>query len=200
MTGAYTYINKLVAAYEGTKATNYDGDACQDIIEYTCSRFKEVRDAKRKVMLVGNGGSAAIASHMAIDLSKNARVPAMALNDSAALTCLSNDYGYHLVFAKQIEWTGKSGDILVAISSSGESANIICAVEAARHIAGVQVFTFTGFDNDNHLRSYGDINFYVPSHQYGFVELTHQIILHQIVDTLTEECERLDAAERVPSV
>jgi D-sedoheptulose 7-phosphate isomerase len=199
VTGAYTYINKLVAAYEGTKATNYDGDACQDVIEYTCSRFKAVRDAKRKIMLVGNGGSAAIASHMAIDLSKNARVPAMAFNDASALTCLANDYGYQRVFAEQIQYHGTSGDILVAISSSGASENIINAVLAARYIGGVQVFTFSGFLPKNRLRGCGDINFYVPSDQYGFVELTHQIILHQIVDALTLEYERLAAAELVPS-
>jgi D-sedoheptulose 7-phosphate isomerase len=199
MTGAATYLNKLVAAYEGTKATNYDGNACQDIIEYACSRFKAIRDAKRKVMLVGNGGSAAIASHTAIDLSKNARIPAMAFNDASALTCLANDYGYQDVFAKQIQYHGTAGDILVAISSSGVSENIINAVLAARHVGGVQIFTFSGFLPKNRLRGCGDINFYVPSDQYGFVELTHQIILHQIVDALTVEHESLSAMERVPS-
>ncbi len=195
-----TYIGQLTAAYAGTEATNYDGDACQGIIEYVCSRFKAVRNEKRKVMLVGNGGSAAIASHMAIDLSKNAQVPAMAFNDAPALTCLANDYGYGQVFAKQIQYHGTSGDILVAISSSGTSENIINAVLAARHVGGVQVFTFSGFLPKNRLRGCGDINFYVPSSQYGFVELTHQIILHQVVDALTEECERLRAVNHVPSV
>jgi len=186
-------------AYNGVKVTNYDNDTCEDPIEYVCSRFKEIRNKRYKVMLLGKGGSAAIASHTAIDLSKNARIPAMAFNDASALTCLANDYGYHLVFAKQIQCHGAPGDILVAISSSGESANIICAVEAARCIARVQVFTFSGFDDDNHLRNCGDINFYVPSNRYGFVELTHQIILHQIVDALTEEYERVEAMESLPS-
>lgn len=194
MTPSYTYITGLANAYDRTKVTNYDGSNYQEPIEYVCSRFKDISDGGHKVMLVGNGGSAAIASHMAIDLSKNARVPAIALNDASALTCLANDYGYHNVFAKQIQYQARRGDILVAISSSGESANIICAVEAARKVGGVQVFTFSGFDEGNHLRNCGDINFYVPSSRYGFVELTHQIILHQIVDALTMEHERLEAA------
>jgi D-sedoheptulose 7-phosphate isomerase len=188
-----TYFGQLAAAHHRTEVTNYDGCACQDVIAYVCSRFKAARYEGRKIMLVGNGGSAAIASHMAIDLSKNAHVAATACNDPSVLTCLANDFGYSQVYAKQIQYYGMPGDILVAISSSGESANIINAVEAARHVGRVQVFTFSGFDHNNRLRGCGDINFWVPSHRYGFVELTHQIILHQIVDELTMERARVES-------
>jgi D-sedoheptulose 7-phosphate isomerase len=188
-----TYFGQLTAAYNRTEVTNYDGCACQDAIEYVCSRFKAARYEERKIMLVGNGGSAAIASHTAIDLSKNAQIDATAFNDASALTCLANDYGYQWVFAKQIQYHDVPGDILVAISSSGASENIINAVEAARHVGNVQVFTFSGFDHNNRLRGCGDINFWVPSHRYGFVELTHQIILHQIADELTMERMRVES-------
>lgn len=187
-----SYFEQLSAAYNNYQVTNYDNYNMLDGVECVCSHFKNAGHKGHKVILVGNGGSASIASHMAIDLSKNSRVPAIALNDASALTCLANDYGYDQVFAKQIQYQGRPGDILVAISSSGNSANILCAVEAARKVRGILVFTFSGFAPSNHLRNRGEINFYVPSSQYGFVELTHQIILHQIVDALTAEHERLN--------
>lgn len=137
----------------------------------------------KKVMLIGNGGSASIASHTAIDLSKNAGVRAMAFNDAAALTCLANDYGYEEVFAKQIEMHGQCGDALIAISSSGASANILKAAAIARE-REIYVVTFSGFKADNPLRRKGHINFYVPSSSYGVVELSHHIILHAITDMI----------------
>jgi D-sedoheptulose 7-phosphate isomerase len=133
------------------------------------------------VMFIGNGGSASIASHQAIDYLKNGGIRALALNDSAALTCLSNDCGYAEVFAKQIEKHGRDGDMLVAISSSGQSDNILHAVEAAR-ARRMTVVTFSGFNPDNPLRSLGDVNFYVDSDQYGFVELAHLTLIHAILD------------------
>jgi len=133
------------------------------------------------VIFIGNGGSASIASHQAIDSLKNGGIRALALNDSAALTCLSNDCGYAEVFAKQIEKHGRGGDMLVAISSSGQSDNILHAVEAAR-AKRMWVTTFSGFNPENPLRSLGDVNFYVDSDQYGFVELAHLTLIHAILD------------------
>ena len=123
-----------------------------------------------KIMFIGNGGSAAIASHMATDFVKNGGLRAIAFNDGAALTCLGNDYGYPSVFAKQIEMHGLAGDVLVAISSSGESANILKAVDAAR-AGGCTVVTLSGFKQDNTLRGLGDFNLYVPAGDYGLVEV-----------------------------
>jgi D-sedoheptulose 7-phosphate isomerase len=137
--------------------------------------------AGNKLIFVGNGGSAAIASHMATDFSKNGNIRSLALNDSAMVTCLSNDLGYDQVFAKQIEMYVGHGDILVAISSSGRSANIINAVHAAR-AAHCGIITFSGFNHDNPLRSLGNINFYVDSNRYGFVEIAHLTLCHAILD------------------
>ena len=106
---------------------------------------------------------------------------ATALNDSATLTCLSNDYGYEHVYAKQIEWHAASADLLVAISSSGQSANILNAVAAARD-AGCRIITLSGFSPKNPLRELGDINLYIASSEYGFVELGHTVLLHGILD------------------
>jgi len=134
-----------------------------------------------KLLFVGNGGSSAIASHMAIDYTKNGGMRSLAFNDAASLTCLSNDLGYDQVFAKQITMHAREGDLLIAISSSGRSANIISAVEAARRV-GCSVITLSGFGAENPLRMQGDLNFYVPSDQYGFVEISHLTVCHAALD------------------
>jgi D-sedoheptulose 7-phosphate isomerase len=138
-------------------------------------------DAGNKIMFVGNGGSAGICSHLAIDFSKNGGLRAMAFNDPSALTCLGNDLGYENVFAKQVEFHGRAGDLLVAISSSGRSPNILNAVKAARAI-NCKIVTFSGFTEDNELRSAGDVNFFVRSKEYGFVEVAHLALCHAVLD------------------
>ncbi|WHO76811.1 SIS domain-containing protein [Rhizobium sp. BT03] len=142
---------------------------------------RATHDAGRKIIFIGNGGSAAIASHMATDYSKNGGLRAMAMNDGATLTCLSNDLGYENVFAKQIEMHANEGDLLVAISSSGRSESITKAVRTTREKGGA-VITLSGFAPGNPLRALGDLNFYVASDQYGYVEIAHLAICHAILD------------------
>ena len=142
-----------------------------------------------KLIFVGNGGSAAIASHMATDYSKNGGVRALALNDGSMLTCLGNDLGYEQVFAKQIEWQARPEDIVIAISSSGRSPNILNAVKAARD-AKCGVVTFSGFTPDNPLRKLGDINFFLASDQYGFVEIGHLTLCHLVLDFICADRAR----------
>jgi D-sedoheptulose 7-phosphate isomerase len=137
--------------------------------------------AGNKLIFVGNGGSAAIASHMATDYSKNGGVRSLALNDSSMLTCLGNDLGYDQVFAKQIELHGRAGDLVIAISSSGRSANILNAVKRARD-AKCKIVTLSGFSGDNPLRKLGDLNFFIASDRYGFVEISHLTICHAVLD------------------
>jgi D-sedoheptulose 7-phosphate isomerase len=138
-------------------------------------------DRGNKIMFIGNGGSAGIASHLAIDFSKNGELRSLTLSDAASLTCIANDLGYENVFAKQITSHAREGDVLVAISSSGRSPNILAATAAARrcHCA---IFTFSGFDEDNSLRRSGDLNFYVRSQEYGFVEVAHLSLCHAFLD------------------
>lgn len=141
--------------------------------------------SNNKLIFIGNGGSAAIASHLANDYNTTHQYHALALNDAAALTCLSNDYGYEQVFAKQLEIHARLGDILIAISSSGESANILNAVIAAKK-AHCTVITFSGFNANNSLSQLGDLNFYVSSKEYGFVEVAHLALGHALLDCITQ--------------
>src|SRR5690348_2251305 len=146
-------------------------------------RARATHAAGNKLIFVGNGGSAAIASHMATDYSKNGGVRSLALNDASMLTCLGNDLGYDRVFAKQLELHARNGDLVIAISSSGRSANILNAVDAAA-AAGCAIATMSGFTADNPLRRRGEWNFYVASDRYGFVEIGHLTICHAVLDFL----------------
>lgn len=149
------------------------------------STLLAARTDNQSIYFIGNGGSAGIASHMAADWLKNGRFRAMCFNDPAQLTCLTNDIGFTSVFAEPLKRFGKPGDILVAISSSGRSLNIINACWAAKEM-GMFVITLSGFDADNPLRELGDSNFYVPSHKYGTVEITHLAMCHAMLDRLVE--------------
>lgn len=144
--------------------------------------MRRVAKGTGKVMFVGNGGSAGIAGHLAIDFAKNGGVRSVTFNDASSLTCLGNDLGYDQVFAKQIEMQAFPGDMLVAISSSGASKNILNAARAAADLK-CEIVTLSGFSDENPLRRMGDINFFVGSGVYGFVETGHQAILHAILDT-----------------
>lgn len=177
------YFDSFAALLHGAQASAADGGAIpiSDAFAEIASRARQAHDAGNKLMFIGNGGSAGIASHMAIDYSKNGGLRSLAFNDGAALTCLGNDFGYDQVFAKQVEMHGHSGDVLVAISSSGRSPNILNAVSAAR--AGrIFVATLSGFDADNPLRRVGDVNLYLASHEYGFVEIGHAALCHAVLD------------------
>jgi D-sedoheptulose 7-phosphate isomerase len=154
-------------------------------IKSVCDIIKKQSEVDIKLLFIGNGGSAAIASHMAIDFWKNGGIKATAFNDSSLLTCISNDFGYNHVFEKPIEVFANKNDILFAISSSGKSENILRGVQTAKS-KGCTVITFSGFDMDNPLRSMGICNFYVPSHEYGHVEVIHQYICHWILDVIIE--------------
>lgn len=134
----------------------------------------------RKVIFVGNGGSAAICSHMAVDWTKNGGIRSIALNDSATLTCFGNDYGYEHVFAKQLAAYSDLDDLVVIISSSGRSPNILETGRWCRE-NGRATVTLSGMVHTNKLRRMGAINFYVPSNDYGTVELAHCFLLHSVV-------------------
>lgn len=160
-------------------------------IEIGVDWIKEVQKSNNKIIFIGNGGSDTIASHQAIDFWNNGKVRAVTFNDSSLLTCISNDYGYEQVFSKPMEAFADNGDIAICISSSGSSKNIFLGAEQAVR-QGCKVITLSGFSEDNHLRSLGDLNFYVPSFSYGFVEIIHLIICHCLLDAKLYCCDNKD--------
>lgn len=178
------YVQTFVEALKSVAVTDAHGAVLS-----VDAGIARVHDAMRKiargpgkVMFVGNGGSAGIAGHLAIDFAKNGGVRAITFNDASSLTCLGNDLGYDQVFAKQVEMQGFAGDVLIAISSSGSSPNILNAARAARALK-CEIVTLSGFSSDNALRKLGDVNFFVDAAVYGFVETAHQTILHATLDT-----------------
>lgn len=136
---------------------------------------------KSSVYIIGNGGSAGVASHAVIDFVNVAKLRAFTLHDPALLTCMANDYGYENAFARILAQTAKPGDVLIAISSSGNSKNIRnAAVQMTEN--GGDVITLSGFAANNPLRTLGNINIWLDSSDYGFVEIGHQFILHNMSD------------------
>ncbi len=142
-------------------------------------------NGKARLFFIGNGGSAAVASHMAIDYMKNGGFATFGPGDAAQVTCLGNDLGFNNVYSLPIERHGQLGDCLFAISSSGMSEDILDAVAAAKRKM-MNVVTLSGFGEGNFLRGKGQVNFYVPSNQYGTVEIAHLAILHSILDEVME--------------
>jgi len=139
----------------------------------------------KKVIIAGNGGSAAIASHISVDLTKSAKIRSTNFNEADLITCFANDYGYERWLEEAIESFADRHDAVILISSSGQSKNIINAAKKAKKM-GLGVVTLSGFDRNNPLRQIGDINFWVDSRVYNIVESVHNIWLSAIVDRLTK--------------
>lgn len=181
------YISEFVNVLKSVKIgieTNIDFDydtGINKLIE--C--FTKHREIKSQIFFIGNGGSSAIASHMTADYMKNGGMKTCCLYDNAVTTCMGNDYGYECVFSRPLECLGQENDLLVAISSSGNSQNIVNAISVAK-AKNMDIMTFTGFKQDNRSRRLGLINVYVPSEKYGIVESIHNLILQQVVDLILE--------------
>lgn len=182
------YIECLIECLKETSFTYGQGQATvsyESGIELLVEVFLKAKRDEKKVFFIGNGGSAAIASHMTADFMKNGRIKTCSLYDSATITCFGNDYGYEFVFANNLEFMLDEDDVLVAISSSGNSQNIINAIEVAR-AKRARIITLSGFERGNKIRQMGDYNVYVGIRQYGIVESIHNLILQQIVDSILE--------------
>lgn len=147
----------------------------------------EAIENDKAVWIIGNGGSASIISHIAQDFMGKLGLRSQALTDASLLTCISNDFGYENVYARPLGIMGRQGDILIAISSSGNSDNIVKALGQSLDM-GMNTVTLSGFDEDNTLFSFEEgLNFHLPSHSYGIVETGHLAILHTVLDHMVEQ-------------
>jgi D-sedoheptulose 7-phosphate isomerase len=145
--------------------------------------------SEKKILACGNGGSAADAQHFAAELigrfeRERRELPAIALStDSSILTAIANDYSYEVIFSKQVRALGQEGDVLLGISTSGNSANVIAAIEAA-HLKRMSVIAFTGKDGGKikNILKNSDVHLCVPAERTARIQETHLLLLHCLCD------------------
>jgi D-sedoheptulose 7-phosphate isomerase len=149
----------------------------------TLDKLKNIILSKKQIIILGNGGSNSISSHISQDYTKVLKIKSFSFSDPSRLTCYINDYGQDQAYVKFIEHFYQQETLVILISSSGNSMNIVNSAEYCKN-NNIDFITLSGFDFTNKLKSYDDftlINFWVDSHDYGIVELTHEIILHSIL-------------------
>jgi D-sedoheptulose 7-phosphate isomerase len=172
----FKYLNKL-----SNLIVDFSHEDFLEIVKI----LKEIKRKKKKVILVGNGGSAAMASHVSVDLTKICKIRAINFNEADLLTCFANDYGYENWVQKALSFYADKGDLLICISSSGQSKNIINGAKFAKKI-GCKVVTLTGFGKKNKVRKIGHVNLWINSKNYNLVEMTHHVWLLSIVDFIAK--------------
>lgn len=177
------YLAAFARLLEQVEITTHRGERLDfdEALGTLVDSILSIKDAHAKIFLIGNGGSSAIVSHTQNDLCKQVGVRAMVFTEGPLLTATANDDGYDAVFHRPIELWADEHDLLIAVSSSGESENVVKAAIAAR-AKGCRLVTMTGFSPTNRLRQAGDVNVYVPAAIYGYVETAHALIAHCVTD------------------
>jgi len=165
--------------------SNKDGDGIdidsgfKKLLDYTI----QIKNTNGTAYFVGNGASASMASHISADIGKNAKIKTEVFTDLSLITAIANDISYKNVFSEPLSWKIDIGDMIVAISSSGNSPNVLEAVKTAS-LKKAFIVTLSAMEPDNPLRKMGNLNFYVPADSYGYAEVSHTAILHYWVDIL----------------
>lgn len=178
-------FSQIIGLTKITNEQNKIGDLEVEIVSLQ-ERLLKLKNDHQNLYIVGNGGSAGVAAHAATDFFNVAKIRALTLHESSLLTCMANDYGYENAVARMLAQLLSPDDVVIAISSSGKSMNMINAATVASS-KGAYVVTLTGFSADNPLRHIGHMNIWLDSNDYGFVEVGHQFILHNIADRFNEK-------------
>jgi D-sedoheptulose 7-phosphate isomerase len=183
------YLREYVAKLEETLSV-----VPPERLQAAMTVLHETLKAGRRIYVCGNGGSAAIADHLCCDWTKGTQVAGhkplkthSLVANTAFLTALANDYGYEKTFSAQVEIFGEKGDVLLAISSSGNSPNIVAGVEAAR-ARGMKVVGLSGFSGGK-LADLADVSLHAAFDNYGLVEDCHQILMHVLSQYLVRQME-----------
>lgn len=186
-----SYRNDVQNALAGMLATAANAQTIQqeDAFQLWLELTRTVYKNGRTLFFIGNGASAGMAAHMAADATKNGGFRALNFNDAPLMTAISNDIEYAECFALPLGRFAQPGDLLITISSSGNSENVIRGITTA-HELGVKVVTLSGMKSDNRSRAVGDLNFYIPARTYGIVECAHQVLLHCWLDLFLKDNER----------
>ena len=171
---------------------NYIKDFCKTIkisetknnnILKICNLLNKT-NSNNSVHIFGNGGSASIASHFSMDLTNNTSIKCYNYNEPGLITCYSNDFKFENWISRVISKYGKKNDILILVSSSGMSKNMVNGLKEAKRKKFRKIITFTGFSKRNYLNKNGDINFWVDSKEYNVIENIHQFFLLMLVDMI----------------
>lgn len=176
-----SYFSKI------SKALTLDKNLIEKIIK-TKTSFERCAKRKGRVVFFGNGGSAGIASHLSVDLNKNAKIPSISFNDPGIITCYANDFGWENWISKAIELSLSKKDIVVLISSSGKSPNILNAAKYAKK-KQIQTITLSGMSERNNLKKIGLVNFWVDSKSYNIIETAHQFYMMAVIDLIIGKSE-----------
>jgi len=179
--------NWLKEYFDRYRATLFEVNVHKELINFK-KICDEVKKNNSKLLLAGNGASSSIVSHAANDFTKQAKVKSICFTDPSLITAYANDYGYENWVAKAIDSYYCEDDVVVLISSSGNSKNIINAALNAKEL-GLKVITFSGFSEDNQLKQIGDVNFWVPSKAYNIIENTHSIWITAVIDMIMGNAE-----------
>ncbi|MBF0431212.1 MAG: SIS domain-containing protein [Fibrobacteria bacterium] len=175
-----TALNALLAEVAAT-----DGNMAALDVDIAFTQLKDrvadIKISRNAIFFIGNGASASMCSHFAADFAKNGKIHTQTFTDLSLITAVANDLSYEKVFADPLRFRARSGDMLVAISSSGASPNILEAVKVAKD-KGMYILTLSGMKPENPLRKQGEINFYIPGETYGMVETCHAAVLHYWMD------------------
>lgn len=179
------YVADLGRITSSFEATDSDGRSIQqgEALAQIQSQMKLAHARDGKLIMLGNGGSNGMLSHLSFDYTKNGGMRSMAVTDASFLTGGSNDLGYDNLFAQWLVWHGKSEDMAICVSSSGKSPNILRAAAQAKAM-GMFTVTLSAFGADNPLRTIGNVNIWLDTgtKMYGYAENGHQIILHAILE------------------
>jgi D-sedoheptulose 7-phosphate isomerase len=185
--GFISYVDELRALLAGAKGT-WRGEempvaAAMDVWVTETHRAAET---DRRFFFIGNGASATMAEHFGFDAMQNGGLKTVNFAESAYLTALSNDLSFADVFSLKLERLAEPGDVLVSISSSGNSPNVVRALEQAGTL-GLRRVTLSAMKADNKSRALGDLSIWVPAKTYGMAESAHSAILHCWLDLYLEK-------------
>jgi|TARA_B100000780_G_C21057557_1_gene424953 D-sedoheptulose 7-phosphate isomerase len=159
-----------------------------DEIKYLFNLVKKVKVKKKKILIFGNGAGQSIANHFSVDLTKNANIRCMSFSEGNHLTCYSNDYSFEMWIIKTIEKYYDNGDLVILISASGKSKNILDTVKFCNKNK-IEYITLSGFGKNTPLNRNSKKNIFVNSKSFNIIEITHLYILIQIVDLIKGKLE-----------
>ncbi|MCC5787607.1 MAG: SIS domain-containing protein [Phycisphaerales bacterium] len=182
-----THIRQSLTDARDDLKTLLEDHAASDRLADLARRIADCFEAGGKVLLCGNGGSACDAMHAAEEFTGRYRddrrpLPAIALTDPGHITCTANDYGFERVFSRAVEALGRPGDILIALSTSGNSENVLRAVEAASAL-GITTAAFLGKDGGR-LRGRCDLEWIMPGGTADRIQELHMLSLHVLIEAV----------------